>query len=210
MTPMGRVVILNGAPRSGKSSIADALASTGGDWANLGVDGVMAATPPELQPAMGLRPGGERPDLESVVADQVASLFETVAVQAQAGVDVAVDVGLHDDYSTPLGLWTLVADRLGDLTALVVGVRCPLEEVMRRRDADPDDRYLRSATDGRVPDPVQRWQRAVHDPGIYDLEVDTSVTSPTACAHVITTRLEHGPPPTALAQLAEAGRPPHH
>jgi chloramphenicol 3-O phosphotransferase len=31
-------------------------------------------------------------------------------------------------------------------------------------------------------DLIRLWQREVHDPGIYDLEVDTSVLSPEACA----------------------------
>ncbi len=35
---------------------------------------------------------------------------------------------------------------------------------------------------GAVPDVVYRWERAVHDPGIYDLEVDTSTGTPEECA----------------------------
>jgi chloramphenicol 3-O phosphotransferase len=38
-----------------------------------------------------------------------------------------------------------------------------------------------------------RWQREVHDPGIYDLEVDTSVLSPDECATAIARRLAQGP-----------------
>lgn len=46
MTHLGQIVILNGAPRSGKSSIARAVQSTFEEpWINLGVDGVMRATP---------------------------------------------------------------------------------------------------------------------------------------------------------------------
>ncbi|MCB0053294.1 MAG: hypothetical protein KDE24_27550, partial [Caldilinea sp.] len=47
-----------------------------------------------------------------------------------------------------------------------------------------------------------RWQAAVHDPGIYDLEVDTSVLSSAGCADVIRRRLIAGPPPAALRRLA--------
>ena len=44
--PAGRLVILNGAPRAGKSSIARALQQLAAvPWINLGVDVVMAATP---------------------------------------------------------------------------------------------------------------------------------------------------------------------
>jgi chloramphenicol 3-O phosphotransferase len=55
---IGRVVILNGAPRSGKSSIAAAIQETfEAVWVNLGVDVSRRTTPPQLQPGIGLRPG---------------------------------------------------------------------------------------------------------------------------------------------------------
>ena len=48
---------------------------------------------------------------------------------------------------------------------------------------------------------VFRWERAVHHPGTYDLEVDTSRASPEACAAAIARRLDEGPP-VAFAELA--------
>ena len=75
---------------------------------------------------------------------------------------------------------------------------------MQRRDAgDPGrvDRYVTSGPDGTVPDPVLRWERAVHHPGIYDLEVDTSVRSARECVAAIRARVDEGPP-TAFAELA--------
>jgi len=62
----GRIVLLNGAPRAGKSSIARALQARG-DWLALGVDAMMAMTPERLLPGIGLRPGGEKPELEDFV-----------------------------------------------------------------------------------------------------------------------------------------------
>jgi chloramphenicol 3-O phosphotransferase len=56
--------------------------------------------------------------------------------------------------------------------------------------------------DGSVPAPVRRWQEAVHIPGIYDLEVDTSRLSPVECANTLRQRLENGPPPSAFRRLA--------
>jgi chloramphenicol 3-O phosphotransferase len=41
-----------------------------------------------------------------------------------------------------------------------------------------------------------------HVPGIYDLEVDTSLLSAQACADVIRQRLDNGPPPSAFQRLA--------
>ena len=49
---------------------------------------------------------------------------------------------------------------------------------------------------------VSLWQQAVHVPGIYDLEVDTSVHSAAECADLIRQRLEAGPPPSAFHCLA--------
>ena len=73
---------------------------------------------------------------------------------------------------------------------------------MARRDAGAGGRYATSAPDGTVPDIVGRWERAVHDPGLYDLEVDTSSASPEACAAAIARRLDEGPP-VAFAELAQ-------
>lgn len=56
---------------------------------------------------------------------------------------------------------------------------------------------------------VQLWEEHVHTPGIYDLEVDTSVLRAEECAAQIRQRIEDGSPPSAfrrLAALAEAGR----
>jgi len=56
--------------------------------------------------------------------------------------------------------------------------------------------------DGSVPGPVLRWQDAVHRPGIYDLELDTSQRSPAECAALISERLASGRPATAFVKLA--------
>jgi chloramphenicol 3-O phosphotransferase len=53
-----------------------------------------------------------------------------------------------------------------------------------------------------IPAPVRRWQEAVHIPGIYDMEVDTSLLSPEQCAAAIYRRLENGPRGTAFERLA--------
>jgi chloramphenicol 3-O phosphotransferase len=58
-----------------------------------------------------------------------------------------------------------------------------------------------------VPDPVRRWQTAVHVPGIYDLDVDTAALSPEACAAVIREHLDAGPPPHAFRRLAALAAP---
>lgn len=177
--PTGTVVVLNGAPRSGKTSIAAQLGAVGGDpWMNVGVDSVMATTPPEFLPGIGLRPGGERPDLEDFVVQSYQDLFESVVVYAMSGTNVAVDVGIHDSYSQPLRILDGAASRLAGTRTYLVGVRCSLETVVARRRAGTTvhgGAYLSSTPDQFVPQPVVRWQTEVHRPGQYDLEVDTTV-----------------------------------
>jgi chloramphenicol 3-O phosphotransferase len=199
------IVVLNGTPRSGKSRIAGALRESSDSlWLNFGVDAMAEVIPPGLRPGIGLRPGGERPDLEDVVVLLFDALYAAVAAWSRAGIDVVVDVGHHDDYSKPLGILTRTAVMLQDLPAYFVGVRCPVEVIMARRDADPDGedgRYVTSEPDGSIPDVVFRWERAVHDPGVYDLEVDTSTWLPESCAAAILGRVAEGPP-VAFAALA--------
>lgn len=197
----GQIIILNGAPRSGKSSIAAAIQETfDGLWMNLGVDGFMKMTPARFLPGMGLRPGGERPDLEPSVSLFYSALYESIAAHSRLGLNVVVDVGHHDGYTVPRGILGNCARRLSGLPVLFVGVHCPLEVIMERRRStgwnagDP--------AGGPVPPPVRLWQEEVHKPGIYDLEVDTSALTPAECAETICRRLETGPEPSAFQRLA--------
>ncbi|MCX5512531.1 chloramphenicol phosphotransferase [Kaistia algarum] len=206
MTSPGRIVVLNGAPRSGKSSIVAALqADPSGIWINLGVDMHMERMlPPRLLPGIGLRPGGERPDLEPLLPSLFAALYESIAAHSRLGLDVVADVGHHDAYAQPLGMQVDAAHRLAGLPALLVGVRCPLDIIMQRRRSDVSGRnYVSPGTGDEVPPPVRRWQEAVHEPGVYDLEIDTSVASPEECAAAILAGFDAGlRKPSALERIA--------
>jgi chloramphenicol 3-O phosphotransferase len=199
----GQIVILNGAPRSGKSSIAaEILRSFDGPWENLGVDAWMKATPSHLLPGIGVRPGGERPDLEDFVVQSYAALYDAIAARSRAGISVVVDVGHHDSYSQPLNILRDSARRLSGLPVLFVGVRCPIETIMARRNAG--EGYVKGTADDPVPAPVRRWQDAVHAHGLYDLEVDTSKLTPAQGAAAIRAALDAGAQKqTAFQLLAE-------
>jgi chloramphenicol 3-O phosphotransferase len=195
----GQIIILNGTPRSGKSSIATVIQNTfEGVWMNMGVDRFMQMTPERYRPGIGLRPGGERPDLEPLIVTLYQAMYEAIAAHSRLGLNVVVDVGHHDAYSIPRGILPSCARILSGLPVLFVGVRCPLEVVMQRRIATWNSGY---EEDGSVPKPVRLWQQAVHIPCIYDLEVDTSVLSSEECAALIRQRLEEEPPPSAFQRL---------
>src|SRR5438034_11394989 len=117
MTEPGQIVILNGAPRSGKSSIARVIQETfDGVWMNFGVDAyILEMTPERFRPGIGLRPGRERPDLEPLIPVWYAALYESIAVHSRLGLNVIADVGHHDFYSKPLDILPDCARRLAGL-----------------------------------------------------------------------------------------------
>ena len=99
----GQVVILNGAPRAGKSSIVGVVQDTfEGVWMNLGVD-VFArgVTPRRYQPGIGLRPGpgpgfgGDHPELETLLPTFYAAVYESIAAHSRLGLNVVSEGGHH-------------------------------------------------------------------------------------------------------------------
>jgi chloramphenicol 3-O phosphotransferase len=202
----GQIVILNGAPRSGKSSIVAAIQDTyPGPWMNLGVDVfVRHVTPERYRPGIGLRPGEEGHALEPLLPTFYAAMYESIAAHSRSGLNVVVDVGHHDE--------KILADcarRLSGLPVLFVGIRCPIEVVMERRNNGQSGRegeYATGSAAEPIPPPVRLWQEEVHTPGLYDFEVDTSILAPEQCADLIRRRLEDGPSPSAFRRLAEGMR----
>jgi chloramphenicol 3-O phosphotransferase len=198
----GQIVVLNGAPRAGKSSIVAAIQrSFDGPWMNLGVDVfVREVTPERYRPGMGLRPGEEGHEVAPLVPVFYAAMYDSIAAHSRAGLNVVVDVGHYDE-----AILADSASRLAGLPVLFVGIRCPLAVIMARRNAGQPGRereYVTGSLTEPVPAAVLRWQDAVHHPGIYDLEVDTSRLSPDECAGAIRHRLDAGPPGSAFTQLA--------
>ena len=159
----------------------------------------MGWLPEDLRPGIGLRPGGERPDLEDAVVRLYRALFDAVAAHARQGLNVVVDVGLHESYSRPLPVVGDCAQRLAGLPVLFVGVRCAPDVIWQRR-AETWGQHRESA-DQSLLDAVARWPgRSM--PSRYDLEVDTSESSPAECAEQVLSRLRDGPPGRAFGALA--------
>ncbi|UVK37070.1 chloramphenicol phosphotransferase [Mesorhizobium sp. AR10] len=207
MAEAGQIIILNGAPRSGKSSIVHAIQENfAGPWMNLGVDAhVEHITPRRYRPGIGLRPGAERPDIELLIPGFFAALYESIAAHSRLGLNVVADFGHHDAYSKPLNVLVDCARRLDGLPVLFVGVRCSIEVILERRARSAAEKgYVTGSRDDPAPLPVRLWQQAVHKPGVYDLEVDTSLLSPAQCADAIGERLRQGPQPTAFQKLSNS------
>jgi chloramphenicol 3-O phosphotransferase len=199
LVPPGQIIVLNGAPRAGKSSIVAVIQERfDGLWMNIGVDVARAMTPQRYQPGIGLRPGEQAHAAAPFVPTLYAALYDSVAAHSRAGINVVVDVGHHD-----AEILADCARRLDGLPVLFVGVRCPIETIMERRQSEPD-LYATGSPELPVPEPVRSWQNEVHIPGRYDLEVDTSVLTPARCAEAIQQRLESPAPPMAFRRLAES------
>jgi len=167
------IVILNGAPRSGKSSIAAAMQG----WQNIGVDAWRAhRTPDEFQPGIGLRPGGERPDLEDFIVDSYRELFEEVALRSRDGVPVVSDLGIHDAYSRSLGIRAMADRSFAGLEAVWCHVSCSSAvNAMRRRESGMTDDLEK----------IQAWEQAIPPTDNYDLRLVTDVASPEVLARQI-------------------------
>ena len=194
------MVVLNGVPRCGKTSIARAMQeSAGAPWLNLGVDAAQSWLPKELRPGIGLRPGGERPDLEEAVVRLYRALFDAVAAHAGQGLNVVVDVGLHESYSRPLSVAADCARRLAGFPVLFVGVRCAPDVIWQRREETWGQ--ARDSADQALLAAVARWPIAVHA-SRYDLEVDASELSAVDCAEQILVRLRSGPEGRSFGALA--------
>jgi chloramphenicol 3-O phosphotransferase len=197
MEPAGQIVVLNGAPRAGKSSIATAVQERlPGVWMNIGVDVARRMTPSRAQPGIGLRPGEAAHPAASAVSLLYAGLYESVAAHSRLGINVVVDVGHYD-----IEILTDASRRLAGLPVLFVGVKCPIEVIMDRRRASENGQYVTADVGADIPPPVLRWQTEVHAGWLYDLEVDTSNLSPEQCADLIRQRLEASPTPDAFARL---------
>ena len=171
------VIVLNGGSSSGKSTIARCLQAILPDpWLAFGVDDLLAAMPASLH-ASG---GGVaiRPDGQVVVGSQFRALegawMQGIACMARSGGKVIIDeVFLAGGQSQRR--WAAALAGLGVLWA---AVRC-----------DPDVAAAREASRGdRVTGMARSQASIVHEGMRYDVEVDSSASTPAECAAIIAAR----------------------
>lgn len=174
----GVIIFLNGTSSSGKSSIAEELLPV--------LDDTYFHMPVDAFHAMRARRDLTPEELRSALRHTWMGFHRAVAGMAAGGNNVVVDHVLSERW------------RLLDCVALfvpedvvLVGVHCPLPELERREQER-----------GNRPTGLAARQIAqVHAHGIYDIECDTSTTSPSDCARRIKDFLPRRPSPTAFQRL---------
>ncbi|HEY3848895.1 MAG TPA: chloramphenicol phosphotransferase CPT [Acetobacteraceae bacterium] len=173
-----QVIVLNGGSSSGKSSIARCLQSLlPNPWLTIGVDDFLATLPPAMlasEDGIVFAPDGQitvGPGLRALEA----AWSQGVAAMARAGAGIILDLVFLNG-AVAQERWRIV---LADLQVLWVAVKCdPLAAAAR--EAARGDRVLGMAA-------VQAY--LVHQGVDYDMEVDTTRTSPEGCARLIADRI---------------------
>jgi chloramphenicol 3-O phosphotransferase len=196
----GQLIILNGASSAGKSSILHVLQDTLTEpYLECGIDKFLWMLPERYlnRPlwyeiiATQHPPNRDLYFTSNPLGDQlIYGMHRAIAALVQTGNNVLVDHVLIERH------WlTDCVEQLAGFTPLFVGVLCPLE-LLERREHDRKDRTLGQA---------RAHETVVHAHGIYDLEVDTSLNSPEACAQQIRAYLDGGILPSAFARLHKDG-----
>ncbi|MGW0424704.1 chloramphenicol phosphotransferase CPT family protein [Streptomyces sp. NPDC003015] len=175
----GRIIFLNGTSSSGKSSIARELLDTQDDgvFFHLAVDSFNA---------MRSKRELETEELDAALRRTRMGFHRSIAAMAEVGNNIVVDHVL----SAPWRLLDCLAV-LRPEDVVFVGVRCPLDELVRGELARGD----------RPPGLAAHQYDLVHGRGDDDLECDTSAASPYECAQQIKEFLPHRTSPTAFTRL---------
>ncbi|MDX2064130.1 MAG: hypothetical protein SFX74_00150 [Fimbriimonadaceae bacterium] len=163
------ILLLNGPPRTGKSSIIRGLRVRAPGWIALGVDHLQPTLPPELHPGLGLRPPpgdiAERPEVEAALPRLWRAALRSIAAHADEGFSVVADLSLHTRYPGGFDPWAILRREWRDRPHRLVAVSAAPEEVVRRRESTGFPSEL---------DTVLRWQRACDAvPGV-EFRLDTT------------------------------------
>ncbi len=186
--PVPTIILLNGISSAGKTSIAPVLQRTQNEpYLQVSIDAFENMLPDRSQ-------GGGRFTWEELFPKLLAGFHRSIAALAGAGSNLIVDhVMVYRE-----GWASTLADCMAALEPFAVyfvGVHCSLEEAMRREQAR-GDRFIGTA---------ERQFPRVHRHTLYDVEVDTTHTSPEVCAEQIWAFVSSHDP-TAFARLRQMPR----
>jgi chloramphenicol 3-O phosphotransferase len=185
----GRIILLNGASSSGKTTIGRALLPLLPDpWFFIPVDAVNA-----MRSTVHTRVLNEA-EIDEMLTRTRLGYHRAVAALASAGNDVIMDYPLSEPWRT-----ADLVSTLAEYDVTLVEVRCSPAE-LDRREQRRGDRPLGLA----------RSQTAVYTHGRPDITVDTTTATPEACAQEIATALNALRPPKAFTRLRAAHPHPHH
>ncbi len=199
----GTIIVLNGTSSSGKTTIAKTLQDImEGYYIRTGIDHVLEAAPEKMHAMsdghhpsttegfLWVFPHGGTQVAEIRIGPAAlrlcAGMYASAAAFATTGNDVIIDDVLFDSRVLAAAVTTL-----HPFTVLFVGVHCPMGVAEKRERARGD----------RAQGLVKAHYDRVHAHGIYDLDIDTSILTPLACATQIKERLLKGPAPNAVQRL---------
>jgi chloramphenicol 3-O phosphotransferase len=182
----GKIILIDGTSSSGKTSIVHALQERLDEpYLESGLDKFIWMMPKHYL---------DRPLWEDVfgLADKageagqilVHGMHQSIAALSKAGVNVLADHVLIE-----IAWVQECVELFADSPAYLLGVQCPLD-VLEQREAARKNRTLGQA---KLQFPI------IHTYVLYDLEVDTSKSTPEECAQSIILRMQN--PPDALKRL---------
>lgn len=177
------LILLNGSSSSGKTSISRALQELlPAGYLAFSIDNVFQWLPMRWHNSeAGFRfephPNGA---LQIMSGPEALTATRAWRRMVRAALDAGVRAIVDDVFITDPGQRDDWADVLHGRDVFLVGVHCELQE-LQRRERNRGDRGEGQAL----------WQhQRVHDQGAYDFEVDTTSSSPIACATAIISALE--------------------
>ncbi len=194
----GTIIILNGPSSSGKTSILRELQNILEEpYLEAGIDKFIWMLPKRyLYRPLWDDVLGKANSAGQYGHQLVTGMHRTLEALSLSGLNVLADHVLVEES------WRRdCAARFSRLPAFLVGIRCPLE-VLEEREKSRSDRTLGQA----------RLQYGViHEPGFYDVEVDTSRYSVIECARLVAGQLtsqiaapiDSGLKPTAFTRLEQ-------
>ena len=176
----GRIILLNGASSSGKSSIGRALLPLLADpWFLFPVDAVGG-----MRSTVGTRALDDA-EIDETLRRTRLGYHRAVAALASVGNDVIMDYPLSEHW------------RLDDLLEVLSGYDVTLVEVR----CEPDELERRERARGDRPSGLARSQAQVYGLGEHDIAVDTTSSTAAACARTIAEQFATIPSPKAFDRL---------